>query len=186
MDNQKQFAVWSAPDVTHNERIKEFSNGRVDDVNTPVVKYTDDPKPVIYDNTQEYSLKGIITHNELSDYFFNPYNVSNIQRLIRYFVYKETDKIIDRQSEQELFIIMRGVYLQNGGKKSNNKEELHKNVRELNNKVVDYSVDNISSQLSQLDMYLNDISKMPIPMAHPSYENKRNFTYDISNLMESF
>ena len=80
---------------------------------------------------------------------------------------------------------MRSIYLQYGGKNSINKEEFNKNIRELNTKVVDYSVSNISSQLSQLDMYINDLSRMPIPMEHPLYENKNNFTYDISNLMSS-
>ena len=185
MDQQNEFAVWSASNITHEDRIKEFSNGRVDNANTLSPEYKGDPKAVMYDNTQEYSLKGIITPNELSDYFFNPYNVSNIQRLIRYNVYKETDKVIDRQSEQEIFIIMRSIYLQYGGKNSKDKDEFNKNIRDLNKRVVDYAVDNISSQLSQLDMYINDISRMPVPMAHPSYENKNNFTYDISNLMEN-
>ena len=187
MDQQNGLMVWSASNNTHEDRIKEFSsnNGRVDNANTLIPKYTQDPKPTIYDNTQEYSLKGIITPNELSDYFFNPYNVSNIQRLIRYNVYKETDKVIDKQSEQEIYIIMRSIYLQYGGKASNNKDEFNKNIRDLNKRVIDYSVDNISSQLSQLDMYINDISKMPVPLAHHSYENKNNFTYNISNLMEN-
>ena len=184
---QNELTKYIESNITHDDRIKAFSNnnGRIDNADILVPKIIQDSKSIIYDNTQEYSLKGIIASNELSDYFFGKYNVSNIQGLIRYNIFKETGKVIDKQSEQEIFIIMRSIYLQYGGKNSINKEEFNKNIRELNTKVVDYSVSNISSQLSQLDMYINDLSRMPIPMEHPLYENKNNFTYDMSNLMSS-
>ena len=174
---------------SENSKVDEpnvqSNTGRVNDANVFSQEIRRDPKAILYNNTQEYSLKGIINPSELSDYFFNPYNVVNIQKLIRYQVYKLSDKVIDKQSDQELFIIMRSIYLQYGGKSSTNKEEFNKNITNLNNKVVDYSVNNIINQLSQLDMYIKDISSAPTPLQHPSYENKRNFTYDISNLLST-
>ena len=75
---------------------------------------------------------------------------------------------------------MRSIYLQYGGKEINNKLEFQNNIANLNNRVISYSVNNISNQLQQLDMYIKDISSLPIPLEHPSYENKNNFTYNYS------
>jgi hypothetical protein len=56
-------------------------------------------------------------------------------------------------------------------------------VRRLNAKVVGYSVGNISSNVKQHQGYIEDLSKLPVPMDMPVYHNKRSFTYDISNLL---
>ena len=46
-----------------------------------------------------------------------------------------------------------------------------------------FSVDRIVSQLGQHDTYLKDISSMPRPLERPQYDNKRNYTYDTSNIL---
>lgn len=62
-------------------------------------------------------------------------------------------------------------------------ENLLDEILELNQRVVNYSAGNISSNVQQYIGYIDDIQKLPTPMEHPSYQNKQNYTYDISNLI---
>ena len=159
----------------HNGRIKNVTEG------TNFVNGDDSLK--LFNNHQDYSLKGIITGSDLSDYYFSDQNVDTIQQIIRYNVYKELDKVIDKQSDKELFIIMRSLYLQYGGLTYSTKNEFFKIIRSLNDRVITYSVKNIVSNLKQYDMYVKDISSLPIPMQLPSYDSNKSKTYDISNLL---
>ena len=65
------------------------------------------------------------------------------------------------------------------------KEALIKEIRNLNDRVANFSVDRIVSQLGSTDTYLKDISSMPRPLDHPKYDNKRNYTYDTSNIISN-
>jgi hypothetical protein len=131
------------------------------------------------------SVKDIFEESPVSQIFFSQDNVENIQKLIRYRVYQQSNKKIDRQSNNNLIIIMRSIFLQYGDASITTKEALVKEIRNLNDRVADFSVDRIVSQLGQHDTYLKDISSMPRPLEHPQYENKRSYTYDTSNILDS-
>ena len=55
-------------------------------------------------------------------------------------------------------------------------------VKRLNKMVLDYSVENVSSNVQQYEGYIKDISNLPPPMDRPLYQGK-NYTYDISNIL---
>jgi hypothetical protein len=131
------------------------------------------------------SVKDIFEESPVSNIFFSQGNVENIQKLIRYRVNKETSKVIDRQSNNNLIVIMRSIFLQYGDASLTTKEALIKEIRNLNDRVANFSVDRIVSQLGQHDTYLKDISSMPRPLDHPKYDNKRNYTYDTSNIISN-
>ena len=65
----------------------------------------------------------------------------------------------------------------------NNIENLLKEILNLNQRVVDNSSGNISSNVHQYIGYIDDIEKLPIPNERPIYLNKDNYTYDISNIL---
>ena len=77
---------------------------------------------------------------------------------------------------------MRSIYLLYGNSMVLS-DDIIKNIQELNERVIDYSVESINSQLEQYKGYLNKVSKLPVPIEHPIYDNKQNYTYDMSNLM---
>ena len=156
-------------------------NGFMRDIfDTTKNKYIEFNEPPIFNNRTEYSLKGIIQETPLSNLFFSDMNIKTLQWTIRYRIFKTKNKKISYQSEKELFVIMRSIYLQYANSIVNSKEMLQ-NLKTLNKMVIDYTVKNISDQLDQYDNYITKISSAPIPLAHPSYENKTNFTYDTSN-----
>lgn len=114
------------------------------------------------DAMNKEAIKNIHINNELSSLFFSELNVNAIQEAIRYQVYIKSDDtyIIDKQSETELYIIMRGMYLQYGRHHHDTLEE----VRYLNKHVIDYCVPKILNEIQIYTFYKNDIQKLPVPM----------------------
>ena len=159
------------------------NNGLVPDINVVSNVTANVEEKSMFGDYGKNSVKDIFEESVMSEIFFSEGNVENIQMLIRFRVNKETGKTIDRQSNNNLVIIMRSIFLQYGDASITTVEALKKEIRSLNDRVAKYSVDNIISQLGQHDTYLNDISSMPRPLEHPKYENKPDsYTYDLSNI----
>ena len=129
----------------------------------------------------EYALKGIIQDTPLSDIFFSKQNIEGIQQTIRYKIFQEYGKVIDYQSQNDVFVVMRSIFLQKGdsGVRSN---QIKPHIRMLNDEVIQYCVGEIGVQLLQHENYLDKINNLPIPLEHPKYE-KESYTYDTSNLL---
>jgi hypothetical protein len=159
------------------------SNGYMRDIyQTTRNDYIEKNEPMIFNNRRSYSLKGIIQESPMSNLFFSDLNVKAIQMTIRYRIFTEKNKTIGYQSENELFVIMRSIYLQHANSILTSDEMLG-NLQTLNGMVVTYSVKNISDQLDQYDGYLQKISSAPVPMEHPRAGNTDSFTYDMSNII---
>lgn len=160
----------------------QFPNGLVTDIQK-IDEYKQLEEEIMYQNYDDYSLKGIIESSDLSNAFLSQENTDNIQKDIRFGVYKNTNKVISKQSNEEVFTIMRSVYLQNGGTRVFTENDFTGAIQKLNQMVVDYSVENIASKIKQHDMYIEDISKLPVPLERPKYDSTKNTTYRMDNLM---
>jgi len=112
------------------------------------------------------SLEGIIQSSILSEVFFSRKNINNIQNNIIEKVFKGSNSnyLIDKQSEKELQIIMRSIYLQNA---LNNDTEIQLQIKNLNNLVYDYCVPNILVNATQYIGYLKDIDTVPKSIPGP-------------------
>mgnify|MGYP001333492375 CR=1 FL=1 len=163
--------------------VDRVNNGRMGDVkdveNINVPEGTD---IIINKDNSDSSIKGILEENSLNSLFFSEMNVKAIQDTLRYRVYQNTDQVISEQSSNDLFIIMRSIMLQYANFRVG-VDNIVDEIRRLNAKVLDYAVENVTSNVKQHQGYVNDLSKLPTPMDMPVYHNKRNFTYDISNLL---
>lgn len=165
--------------------VTSVNNGRVKDamkVAENVVSQDIFNDVVIERNNQENSVKGIVEETALSNYFFSKMNSDIIQDTIRYNVYKNTGNVISRQSENELFIIMRSILLQFGNFRSGY-DELKNEIIDLNKRVVDYCTEYVSSQANQHMQYVNELERLPTPINFPTSTREFNYTYDISNLL---
>ena len=159
------------------------SNGYMRDIyQTTRNEYMEHNEPMIFNNKRSYSLKGIIQETPMSNLFFSDLNVKAIQMTIRYRIFTEKEETIGFQSENELFVIMRSIYLQHANSVLTSDKMLG-NLQTLNGMVVTYSVKNIGDQLDQYDGYLQKISSAPVPMEHPRAGNTDSFTYDMSNII---
>ena len=102
-------------------------------------------------------LKGIHTSTPLSRAFFSEQNISALHTNIRYQVWLKTNKqhVIGTQSNEELVLIMRSMYLQYS---QNQPKNILNQVMELNKKVLDYSTQKIMTGLTQHLDYVKHIN----------------------------
>jgi len=166
-----------------NMMTDRVNNGRLGDVKIlSDVSVPENTDIVIKKDNNDSSIKGILEQNSINDIFFSEMNTNTIQDTIRYHVHQNTDQVISRQSENELFIIMRSIMLQFANFRTD-VDDIVDEVKRLNSKVIEYAVSNVTSNVKQHKGYVDDLSKLPVPMDMPVYHNKRSFTYDISNLL---
>lgn len=109
------------------------------------------------------AIKGNFNKNCLNDVFFSDDNINALQIGMRNMVANATngDTIIGKQSDIELKIIMRSIYLQYG---KNLNENILGQVKSLNKKVLDYSVPRILVEIEQNKNYIMDASNLHTPM----------------------
>lgn len=164
------------------ERIDSVNNGRVGDIEVLDLNLPKEGDIVINKDNQDTSVKGIVEKTAVSDVFFSDMNMDVIQKSIRYGVNQRTGKVVSKQSDNTIYIIMRSILLQYANFRVG-VADLAEEIRGLNSRVVEYCVDNISSNVQQYVGYIKDLEKLPVPLDRPVYHNKNNFTYDISNLL---
>ncbi len=97
--------------------------------------------------------------------FFNRSNLDVLQRSIASVVKQRTGMLIDRQSDDQLLIAMRAIYLEN--EPVNVAVGIDDAVRQLNQQVVDNLVPTLTSNLMQYLGYLRDASTLPDVMPLP-------------------
>ena len=142
-----------------------MNNGRVTDLHqsnlTTYSFFHENNKDPNHFRTQ--AVKHIHTESPVAGIFFSAENIDALQEGIRYSVYSKSPGryVIGKQSETELQIVMRSIYLQYAKNLSTN---LSDQVRELNSKVLDYTVPIIINEVQNYKQYTNDISQLPVPM----------------------
>ena len=140
-------------------------NGRVDtlkDGNYELYKLSDQNKrPQL--NFQDEAIKGQHVANDISNIFFSRLNIDSLQDGIRYQIYVKSCKkhIIGRQSDDDLKVIMRAVYLEHARHAALNTLE---EIKRLNGIVLDICVPRVLQEINMYMRYKNDISALPIPM----------------------
>ena len=161
-----------------------FRNGRVPDAGViSNVQVVNQDEPVIRVDNQETSVKGILDENPVSNLFFSNENIEAIQQTVRYRVWQQTEYKVDRQSLQELYIIMRSIMLQHANFQVSS-ANLIEEIKALNALVVDYVVGEVGSNVQQYDRYIQDLHTLPDPFDRPLYSGgSNNNTYDLSNFV---
>jgi len=136
----------------------------------------------LYNNFKDNAIKGIHEETGLSEVYFSQDNISLLQAAIRYEVNQNTGKVVDKQSSEELSVVMRSIYLQNGNPMVSS-DNIANEVRKLNTMVIDYCAEQITIQVTQYEGYLDKLKTLPVPIEHPRQVDRNNYTYDISNLL---
>jgi len=112
-----------------------------------------------YSNMAPTALKGIQSESELSKLFFSDENFKRVQRMIRQEVFKRTNgefRLDIDQSQQDLFIVMRGIFLEYARFLPN---QVVRQIKRLNQKVINETVPGILSSVRQYHSYLIEINK---------------------------
>jgi|TARA_B110000259_G_C13921535_1_gene365021 hypothetical protein len=118
-------------------------------------------------NFKDDAIKGFFNKNCLNDVFFSDDNINALQIGMRNMVLNTTngESNIGRQSDIELKIIMKATYLEYG---KNLEDNILNQVKNLNKKVLDFSVSRILIEIEQHKNYIIDASNIHIPMEHSS------------------
>ena len=125
-----------------------------------------DEKNNIKENANVDSTKNIISDTPLSKVYFSEDNIDLIQDELKQAVYNKTDNkyVIDRQSDTELLIVMRSIFLQNS---NNLPYDIKNQIIQLNKLVLDYCIPNVVSGILSYNGYLRDIANPIMPMENP-------------------
>ena len=110
------------------------------------------------------STRSVQGKSALNELFFSFENVELIHRNIISRVSNITGYRIGRQSDTELQIIMRSIFLQYS---KNQPCNLKQQVMDLNKAVLDYAVERITTEISRYLEYKDTVNKMPLPLNHP-------------------
>ena len=100
----------------------------------------------------------------LNTLFFSEFNVNLLQRGIRQTFKNKTDIAIDYQNTDDLYGIMRMVFINNSGDHYNN---VNGQVKELNTRVINTAISQIQTGVSQYIVYARDIDTISVPLDQP-------------------
>lgn len=123
-------------------------------------------------NFQNEAIKGSHQKNDINFIFFSRRNIDLLQEGIRYSIYVKSCKkyTIDRQSDEELKIIMRSIYLEHANPSP---KDIFEEVRRLNTFVIDFCVPRILQEIHMYIFYKNDVNKLPIPLARGEFVSSK-------------
>jgi hypothetical protein len=156
-----------------------MSNGKIDITGPNIsAKFSMMDKIPINTNTNYQNvLTGNFERSKLSDTYFSKQNIQIIQNGIRKGVYdKSLSRIlVDNQPEDQIVTVMRAMYLQNS---KNLETNISQQIKELNNLVLTYCINNVFNEAVAYLKYKEDASTMHRPIQHPIYSNKTNKTLE--------
>jgi len=113
------------------------------------------------------------TPTPLNTLYFSDFNTNLIQRAIRQKFKDETGVSIDYQNKDDLFSIMRVVFINNAG---NHTEAVNEQVKFMNSLVIKTALGQIRSGVAQYMGYMRDLDTMAVPPDPPAntstYGNK--------------
>jgi hypothetical protein len=151
----------------------DSSNGRVKIINNERIEiYPMSGAAQKKTNFNEEAIKGIHNNNPISTIFFSQTNIDALQEAIRYQVYLQSCKkhVIGKQSETELKVIMRSIYLQYT---IHTLHDVLPEIRRLNQIVLDFCIPRILQEIKMYTTYVNDINKLPEPMARGEFQSAK-------------
>jgi len=158
------------------EKITDYNGG------FPFELYREDSNKKNNYNHRE-TLMGIHEKNDVNSIFFSSHNVNVIQDNIRKEVSRKSagQFKIGKQSEQQLVIIMRSIYLQHG---KNLPTDTQKQVNDLNTKVLEYTTPNIITNIKQHIGFVNDVNAPPslpiVPKSTRIYNNTLQYNIGLT------
>lgn len=132
---------------------------------------TENPGSATHDNTNYRDiLKTIQQRTPVSDFFFGQKNLDHLQQLIIRLIYERSNGLykISRQSDNELLIVMRSIYLQYA---KHLPEDVRGQVCELNRQVILDVVPKIMSNVQLYMAYMRDQGSNIRPIDRPQFES---------------
>jgi|TARA_R110001592_G_C13175265_1_gene750242 hypothetical protein len=100
----------------------------------------------------------------LNTLFFSEFNKNLLQRGIRQTFKNKTDISIDYQNSDDLYGIMRVVFINNAG---DHFSKVNDQVKFMNSRVIETALSQIQTGVSQYITYVRDIDTLSVPIDQP-------------------
>ena len=112
------------------------------------------------------ALNGIQEDSVLSQIYFSKSNMNILQDMLRFYVFKNSNgkHVIGNQSEIDLEIIMRSMYLQHS---LNLDCKIKDQIKKLNDMVIGWVGPKVLNEVDQYLGYIKNVEHMPMPMERP-------------------
>ena len=114
----------------------------------------------------------------LNTLFFSDFNKNLLQRGIRQTFKNKTGIAIDRQNADDLYSIMRVVFINNSGDQYS---QVNEQVREINTRVIATALSQIQTGVSQYIAYTRDIDTISVPLDQPVNTSTYGKKIDFNN-----
>jgi hypothetical protein len=114
------------------------------------------------DNLHLDSLKQCET--PLNTLFFSQFNQNLLQRGVRQAFKNKTGIAIDRQNPDDLYSLMRVVFINNSG---DHHSRVNEQVKMMNERVIETALGQIQTGVSQYMAYVQDIDTTSVPLDLP-------------------
>lgn len=153
------------PPPKHSGRVPNIMDKSLENFN--LHSLYDTKSPPLFSDTRRELIGHIHKETPLNITFFSDSNIELLQQKIQeqVFLMSGNKHRIDRQSDDDLKIIMRSYYLMFG---KNNPLSVAEDLEDLNSRVIGYSSAKIYSELDFYMFYLKDIQDFALPIANPT------------------
>ena len=161
-----QTAVWNSPKNTG--RVPDIARATGDRTAYAAYRVSGDNVPT--KNLPATQMSETMHYRQaaspLNTLFFSVENVNSLQAKIKASVLLKSGGkyTIDRQNDDDMFLIMRSYYLQYS---RNDPAHVAEELDDLNNRVVAYSSDKIMVNIEAYKTYRADQENFPVPIAAP-------------------
>lgn len=155
------------PAPQHNGRVPNILDREGNAYAATAYRRTDQGESIFGTTTRQDLIGHMHKATPLNEVFFSNANIDKIQTDIREQVRLMSGGkyIIDRQSDEQVKIIMRSYYLMYG---QNNPLQVAEELASLNSQVVGYAASKIYSEVDFHKFYLNDLQEFAAPIANPT------------------
>ena len=152
--------------------MNKVNNGRIDikTPNTSDLFKLYDKMPAKQCATFRNATEGLWSPTPLSQAFFSLQNIQILQNGIRAGIYNMSNGqyVIGDQDCDSLKIIMRSIFLQYA---ANQPDNFQNQITQLNKLILDYCIKQVYSEAQGYMKYINDVSTLAVPIAHPVMAN---------------
>ena len=114
----------------------------------------------------------------LNTLFFSEFNKNILQRGIRQTFKDRTGISIDYQNSDDLYGIMRVVFINNSG---DHQRDVNKQVKLMNSRVIETALSQIQTRVSQYIAYTSDIETISVPLDQPVNTSTYGKKIDFNN-----
>lgn len=154
------------PAPEHGGRIPNFNDPSMRNSAGMSYKPYKEGPPIMGHNPRDDLIGRQQKATPLNTIFFSQTNIDSLQDSIREQVWLMSNKqfAIDRQSDDDLQLIMRSYYLMFG---ENNDARVAQELEDLNRKVIGYASAKIYSEVEFYQFYRKDVEEFAPPIAAP-------------------